>query len=111
MANEVAMTGAAQGINSNLAQLVRDFGSKFPLSAFSGSFICAAAISTTVTDVNVKLASKIFLMPTNAAAAGLEAGANKPYVSARNAGVSFVVTGAGAAVGTETYEYIIVNVG
>jgi hypothetical protein len=111
MANEVAMTGAAQGINSNLGQLVKDFASKFPLSAFSGSFKCAAATTTTVTDTNVKLNSKIFLMATNATAGALEAGANKPYVSARNAGASFVITSAGAAAGTETYEYIVVNVG
>jgi hypothetical protein len=103
--------GAAQGINLNLAAIARDFANKFALSAFSGSFTCAAAVSTTVTDVNVKLNSKIFLMATNAAAGALEAGANKPYVSARNAKVSFVITGAGAAAGTETYEYIIVNVG
>jgi hypothetical protein len=111
MANDPTMSGAAQGINRNLAQLARDFSNKFALSAFSGSFICAAATSTTVNDANVKLASKIFLMPANAAAGALEAGANKPYVSARNAGVSFVITGAAAAAGTETYEYIIVNVG
>jgi hypothetical protein len=50
-------------------------------------------------------------MATNASAGALEAGANKPYVSARNAGTSFVITGAGAAAGTETYSYALVNVG
>ncbi len=105
------MTGAAQGINSNLAQIARDLANKFALSAFKGTFTCGAATSTVVTDANVKADSVILLMATNAAAGALEAGANKPYVSARSAGVSFTITGAGAAAGTETYAYTIVNVG
>lgn len=111
MASDPTMAGAAQGINNNLAQIARDFANKFALSAFSGTFICAAAVSTTVADTNVKANSVILLMATNAAAGALEAGANKPYVSARNAKASFVITGAGAAAGTETYAYVIVNVG
>lgn len=111
MASDPQMAGYAQGINKNLAELVGVLSSRFALSAFSGSFQMAASTSKTVTDANVKADSKIFLMATNTSAGALEAGANKPWVSARNAGVSFVLTCAGAAAGTETYEYVIVNVG
>jgi pantothenate kinase len=105
------MSGYAQGINNNLAKIAATLANKFALSAFSGSFTMAASTTKTVTDANVKANSKIFLMATNTSAGALEAGANKPWVSARNAGVSFVLTCAGAAAGTETYEYVIVNVG
>lgn len=111
MASDPSTAGYAQGINNNLAQIARDFANKFALSAFQGTFTCAAATTTTVTDTHVKASSVILLMATDAAAGALEAGANKPYVSARNAGASFVITGAGAAAGTETYAYVIVNVG
>jgi hypothetical protein len=105
------MSGYAQGINNNLAKIAATLATKFALACFSGSFTMAASTTKTVTDANVKATSKIFLMATNTSAGALEAGANKPWVSARNAGVSFVLTCAGAAAGTETYEYIIVNVG
>ena len=102
----------AQGINQNLAALVQTMNSRFALAAFQGSLTMGAAASTTVTDAKTKGASVILLMPTNAAAATLEAGVGKPYVSARNAGASFVLTCAsGSAAGTETYDYVIVNVG
>jgi hypothetical protein len=111
MASDPQMAGYAQGINNNLAKIAGVLENRFALAAFSGSLTMAASTSKTVTDANVKANSKIFLMPTNTSAGALEAGANKPWVSARNAGVSFVLTCAGAAAGTETYEYIIVNVG
>jgi hypothetical protein len=111
MATDPLMSGYAQGINANLAKIAQTLASRFALSAFSGSFTCAASTSTTVTDANVKADSVVSLMATNASAGSLEAGANKPYVSARNPGVGFTITGAGAAVGTEKYEYTVVNTG
>jgi hypothetical protein len=105
------MAGYAQGINTNLAKIVSVMETRFALACYSGSFTMAASTAKTVADANVKANSKIFLMATNTSAGALEAGANKPWVSARNVGVSFVLTCAGAAAGTETYEYIIVNVG
>lgn len=111
MANDPSMSGYAQGINANLAKIAQAFNTKFALSAFSGSFTCSAATSTTVADTNVKANSVILLMATEANSGALEAGVNKPYVSARNAGVSFVITGAGAASGNEVYAYTIINVG
>ena len=106
-----AMAGYAQGINSSVGKIAQLMATRFALAAFSGTFKCSASTSTTVTDANVKADSVILLMATNSSAGTLEAGANKPYVSARNTGVSFVITGASAAAGTETYSYIIVNVG
>lgn len=111
MASDPSLTGAANGVNNNLGRLVQLMASRFALGAFSGSFKCAASTMTTVTDANVKANSVILLMPFGTAAASLEAGANKPVVTALNAGVSFVITGAGAAAGTEQYFYVIVNVG
>lgn len=76
-----------------------------------GTFTCAAAALTTVANVNVTATSMIMLMPTNAAAATLMGGATALYVSARTAATSFGVTtaNAAAAVGTETFEYFIIN--
>lgn len=111
MATDPQMTGYAQGMNTTLGEILNTLKTRFALGAYTGSFTMAASTTKTVTDANVKAGSVILLMPTNASAGALEAGANKPYVSARNAGASFVLTCAGAAAGTETYEYIIVNVG
>jgi hypothetical protein len=102
-----------RGLNANLAQLANYFSSAFPLRAFSGTFTCAAASTTTVSSTDVKAASTILLTPMNAAAGTLQSGGGHLYVSARTAGVSFSVTTANstAAAGTELFSYIIVNVG
>ena len=64
----------------------------------------AAAASTTVNNANILGSSVVTLTPANAAA-----GALGVYVSALNAGVSFVITTAsgGAAAGTEVFYYSI----
>jgi hypothetical protein len=51
------------------------------------------------------------LFPTNSAAATLQGSAKSLYVSAKNAGASFVVTTASgaSAAGGETLDYIIAN--
>ena len=76
-----------------------------------GTFTCAAAATTTITNTSVTASSIIFLQPTNAAAATLMAGASSLYISARNAGVSFVVgtADAGNPGSTETFNYLILN--
>jgi hypothetical protein len=76
-----------------------------------GTFTCAAAALTTVSNINIIATSMIMLMPTNAAAATLMGGATSLYVSARTAATSFGVTtaNAAAAAGTETFEYLIIN--
>lgn len=106
-----AMLGQAAGVNKNLSEIASILRSAFPMSAAQGTFTCAAATSTTVADTNVKATSFISITPTNQAAATLMAGANALYLSARTAGVSFAVAGTGAAGGTETFQYLIVNVG
>jgi uncharacterized protein (DUF1800 family) len=111
MATDSQMAGYAQGMNTTLGKIANILETRFALGAYTGSFTMAASTTKTVADANVKAGSLIFLMPTNVSAGALEAGANKPYVSARNAGVSFVLTCAGAAAGSETYSYTILNVG
>jgi|WetSurMetagenome_2_1015567.scaffolds.fasta_scaffold103402_2 hypothetical protein len=111
--SDLSMSGHAQGINNNLSRLITVMENRFPLAAFSGTMTWTAAVTATVTDANVKANSIIILMATDASAGTLEAGAKKPYVSARNVGVSFVLTTAdgNAAAGTETFSYFILNVG
>ena len=77
-----------------------------------GSFTCAAASSTTVSEPLVSANSVILPVPTNAAAATLMAGANSLYLSARTANTSFQFSTAagGSAAGTETFLYILLTV-
>lgn len=75
----------------------------------TGSFTLAAAATTDVANTAVAANSKIWLIPTNAGAASLMAGAKSLYHSANSAGVSFTVAtaDASAAAGTETFNYIL----
>jgi hypothetical protein len=78
---------------------------------FVGSLILGNTINTIVANINVLSTSKIFLSPTNAAAATLMGSAKSLFISARTAGVSFQVSTANgvAAAGTETFDYYIRN--
>ena len=107
------MLAQALGVNKNLAALIATLRGLFPLNAFSGSFTMSAAATKTVADANVKANSLIVLIDSNAAAATLQGSAKRLYPSALAAGVSFTVaTASGAnAAGTETFSYLIVNVG
>lgn len=95
--------------NRNMSQLIQTITGMFPRSV--GTFTCANAASTTVTDANVLSTSVITLTPTNAAAGTLQAGTTHLYLSARTAGTSFAVTTASgaSAAGTETFQYAIFN--
>lgn len=106
-------TNQLRGVNSNLALLVERFATAFPMGASQGTFTCAAAASTVVTDANVKATSTILLTPTNAAAGTLQGDTTHLYLSARSSGTSFTVStsDAASAAGTETFQYIIVNLG
>lgn len=112
MASQDDMLAQANGLNANLAQIANILKTRFALGAFGGTFLCAAAASTTVTDANAKTTSKVILTPTNAAAGTLQGSAKCLYVSTKNDG-SFVVRTANAvaAAGTETFDYEIVNTG
>lgn len=107
------MYGQAAGINRNLAQLVAMWARAFPLSAFQGTFTCAAAASTVVSNTNVKVGSTIILQPANAAAGTLQGSAKCLYPNTLVAGASFTVTtaSAAAAAGTEIFSYLIINTG
>lgn len=67
------------------------------------SVTLGAGTTTTVADGGVTADCRVFLMPTNSGAAALS-----PYVSARTAGTSFVLTH-GSAGGTETYDCLIIR--
>jgi len=75
----------------------------------AGSFMANISNSFAVGNAFISAGSKVFLQPTNAAAATLQAGASALYVSAKTPGVSFQVTTAdgGACAGTETFDYRI----
>lgn len=76
-----------------------------------GSFTLAAAATLVVANANVRPTSIVLLVPTNASAGALQAGATHLYISTKVAGTSFTVAtaNAGAAAGGETFDYVIVN--
>ncbi|OXT92634.1 structural protein 2 [Pseudomonas aeruginosa] len=80
---------------------------------FRGTFTMAAASSMNVPDVRINTASTVNIWPTNAAAATLFAGANMPWgnpsASTNNSQIRIQTAGGGAAAGTETFKYEIVN--
>ncbi|WP_241337402.1 right-handed parallel beta-helix repeat-containing protein [Pseudomonas aeruginosa] len=80
---------------------------------FRGTFTMAAASSMNVPDVRINNASTVNIWPTNAAAATLFAGANMPWgnpaASTNNSQIRIQTAGGGAAAGTETFKYEIVN--
>jgi hypothetical protein len=99
-----------RAIVENLAQLNTLFTTFLGFFAIAGSFTMDAAASTSVAATVVTANSRIFLVPTNAAAATLVGSAESPYISAKSAGVGFTVsTASGAASGTETFDYIVIT--
>lgn len=110
---ESALRVATQNTSAQFQALIAALVSSFPQvsSITTGTFTCANATSTTVTQPLVAANSYIAFMPTNAAAGTLMAGANSLYTSARTANTSFVVStaGGGSAAGTETFQYLLVN--
>lgn len=78
-----------------------------------GSFTMTATSFLLIANTNVKTTSKIFLSPTNSAAATLTNGASSLFAGSGSLvdGVSFTVStaNAGNAVGTENFNYVIFN--
>ena len=111
MAENDASVTVDKNRNQILSQLVLTMQNFLGVQGTCGSFTMGAAASTTVAQALVTANSFIFLMPTNAAAATLVAGSSSPYISSKSAGVSFTVAtaDAGSAAGTETYNYLLVN--
>lgn len=95
--------------NQNFSQLLQILQTIFPRTV--GTFTFPAAVTATITQPAVAANSLIVLVPTNAAAATLVGSAKSPYVSAKTAGASFVVSTADgiAAAGTETFSYSIMT--
>jgi hypothetical protein len=77
----------------------------------TGTFTMAAATSITVPQAATQATSFPLLIPMNAAAGTLMAGANTLYLSARVAGTSFTLStaGGGAAAGTEQFAYVLIT--
>ena len=113
IAGQDDMLAQVSGHNSNMAKLISILSSRFALGAFTGTFAMPAAITKTVADTNVKANSIIIFVPTNTSAAQLQGSAKQLYVSAKAAGVSFDASTGSlvAAAGTETFSYVILNVG
>ena len=107
------LVNQAVGVNQNLSKLISTLGNAFVGKASQGTFTMAAAATKTVTDANIKSTSLVLWTATNAAAGTLEGSAKKLYLSALAAGTSFTVATASgvAAAGTETFSYLIVNIG
>ena len=106
----------AQGTQSaslitELATITAAILAVFPTAVFTGSFTLGAAATTVVNNGHVTASSVIIPFPTNASAGTLMGSAKSLYISAKSAGVSFTVAtaSAGAAAGTETFSYVIVN--
>lgn len=104
------LQGNGRNLNAAIALLIETLEALF-LPRSTGSFTLSAAASTVVANTEVTATSLPILIPTNAAAATLMAGAQSLYLSARTAGASFTVSTASgvAAAGTETFSYILVN--
>src|SRR5262245_14346687 len=104
-----ALITALNNGNQNTSRLIQTISAIFP--RVNGSFTCAGAATTTVTQTAVTATSKIFLMPTNASAGTLMGSAKHLFISARTPGASFAVRTAdnNAAAGTETFDYFILN--
>lgn len=100
-----------QNLSGQFALLIAALGSIFPqvTTITGGTFTCANAASTTVTQPLTAANSFILLMPTNAAAGTLMGGTKSLYVSARTANTSFAVStaSAAAAAGTEQFAYLL----
>ena len=81
----------------------------FTFGILGGAFTLAGAASTVINNTAVGATSKIYVMPSNAAAATLMSGSKSLYHSANNGGVSFTVTTADGtnAAGTETFNYLL----
>jgi hypothetical protein len=99
----------------NGVQAIRDlnktFGLRFESTTF-GSFTWGGATpSVSVSNPAVLATSIVVFIPTNASAGSLTGSNKAPYISAKTPGVGFTMTTANGtnAAGTETFDYIVVN--
>ena len=107
MAGEEQLASIQKGGVTNLAQIATVLGQVFP--RIVGTFTLAAATTTVVTQPATAANSVVLLTPTNGTAA-LTARTLGLFQSANTPGASFSIsTQGGAAAGTETFSYIMVN--
>ena len=91
--------------------LNKTLGLRFESTTF-GSFTWAGATpSVSVANPAVLASSIVIFVPTNASAGSLTGSNKAPYVSAKSVGTGFTLTTANGtnAAGTETFDYIVVN--
>ena len=81
------------------------------ITGLSGTFTMTSTATLAVANTLIHSSTRVILIPTNAAAATLMAGASSLYISAVADDTSFTVAtaDAGSAAGTETFEYVLVN--
>lgn len=107
-----SISGNGSQLNQQLGKLIEVLSTILPFSGATGTFTMAAAASTTVAETNVKANSIIIPFPTNAAAGTLVGSVESPYIAPGSyvVGTSFAVACAsGAASGTETFMYLLIN--
>jgi hypothetical protein len=108
---DAQMLSKVDGVNKNLAAIVKAIAGAFIGNTATVSFTMGAAASKTVSSTVVQAGSAIVLIDTNAAAATLQGSAKRLYPSAIVPGVSFTVsTASGDAAGTEDFLALVVNV-
>ncbi len=109
---DAQMLSKVDGVNKNLAAIVKAIAGAFVGNVATITFTMAAAASKTVSSATVQAGSAILLIDTNAAAGTLQGSAKRLYPSAIVPGVSFTVSTAsgGNAAGTETFLALVVNV-
>lgn len=119
MADSFGGTNASVGVgdlvttlkiaNQNMSLLIQTIMAVFP--RVTGTFTAAAAATTTVANTSIASSAIVVLVPTNAAARTLQAGANQLSVSVVSGGTGFtaVTAAGGSSAGTETFQYYAVN--
>lgn len=105
MATSDDINSTLQNVARQLGQWVTAFNGRVTL----GTITLSVGTTTVVTQPGVTANSFVSFTPTNGTAA-LTQKASGLYVSAYSAGVSFSMsTQSGAALGTETFSYIVWN--
>ena len=104
MADNTDIVTQLQQVAQQLGRWVQAFQGR----QLFGSFTMTAASSQIISNYAVAANSVIMLIPTNAAAATLQAGASSLYATP-TAGTGFTVNTAngGSAAGTETFQYVV----
>jgi hypothetical protein len=107
---DAQMLSKVDGVNKNLAAIVKALTTAFVGQASVGTFTMAAAATKTVTDANVKASSYVLPFALNAAAGTLMGSANAIYTTAANGSFTAATASAGNAAGTEQFAYLVLNI-